>query len=118
MFQIQGVANQLSRLTGIEFRHAGATTSEAAVYLQAGGWDARRMRVDNCKFDHMGTSSIRAVGVIGTIDHNQFYGTPTATFIYSFDADPNQYERDPRQLLGGSDQLGQRPLFVHGEQPL
>ncbi len=81
---LQGVANKTSRLTGFEFRDGGRTGQGSVIYLQSNGYDGRRMRVDNNKFDHLKAFAIRPEGIVGVIDHNQFYATPTNIFIYIF----------------------------------
>jgi hypothetical protein len=81
---INGVANKITRLTGFEFRDGGRTGQGSVIYLRADGYDSRRMRIDNNKFDHLKAFAIRPEGVVGVIDHNQFYATPTNIFIYVF----------------------------------
>jgi hypothetical protein len=68
------VANQASRMTGIEFRNGGRTTQTFSGIIRINGiaYDSRTMRIDHCKFDHLNGTLLVARDVIGVIDHNVF----------------------------------------------
>jgi len=67
------VANQASRMTGIEFRNGGRTqTFSGIIRINGIAYDSRTMRIDHCKFDHLNGTLLVARDVIGVIDHNVF----------------------------------------------
>jgi hypothetical protein len=68
------VANQASRVTGIEFRNGGRTAQASSGIIPINGitYDNRTMRVDHCKFDHLNGTLLVPHDVIGVIDHNLF----------------------------------------------
>ena len=68
------VANQNSRMTGIEFRDGGRVNSCALGVIMTEGlaYDQRTMRIDHCKFDHLNGLAVSFRDVIGVADHNTF----------------------------------------------
>ncbi len=66
------VADQASRMTGIEFRNGGRTSEDSNGIISINGiaYDYRTMRVDHCKFDHLNGVNVLTRDVLGVIDHN------------------------------------------------
>ena len=77
------VANQTSRVTGIEFRRAGGfhegTTGIISVIGSSD--DSRRLRIDHCYFNDLSGVAIVSSNALGVIDHNTYVGTPTSRFV-------------------------------------
>lgn len=65
-------ANQILRVTGIEFRAGSRMTTSGVGVLNLVGvnTDRRRVRVDNCRFDTLRAYAIRVDGALGVFDHN------------------------------------------------
>jgi hypothetical protein len=68
------VANQASRMTGIEFRNGGRPNGSTGSIIQINGlaYDNRTMRIDHCKFDRLNGTLLVPRDVLGVIDHNLF----------------------------------------------
>ena len=66
------VADQASRMTGIEFHDGGRATTEfnGIIAVNAQAYDNRTMRIDHCKFDHLNGVNVLTRDVLGVIDHN------------------------------------------------
>jgi hypothetical protein len=74
--------NQAVRFSGFEFRQGARTQSFGERIAMVGSYsDARTVRVDNSKFDHLAGEAIIAFNVRGVIDHNVYIGTPTNRFL-------------------------------------
>ncbi len=74
------VPNLRSRMTGIEFRDGGRASEFSGGIIKAAGaqldetnpYDARTMRIDHCKFDHLNGVMTLFNDVLGVVDHNTF----------------------------------------------
>jgi hypothetical protein len=77
------VANQTSRMTGIEFRKGGGSHpgNNGVVVINGSTNDGRRMRVDHCKFDDLAGVALISNNVFGVFDQNIYIGTPTQRFV-------------------------------------
>jgi hypothetical protein len=66
------VANQASRMTGMEFRQGGRATgaSNGVIAINGEAYDDRTMRIDHCTFDHLNGVNVVTRDVLGVIDHN------------------------------------------------
>lgn len=82
------VANKPSRMTGIEFTNDGSPTRGSPYIIELRGGvantDARSMRVDHCKFDHLLGLSIAPIDILGVIDNNTFLFTPNQIPLYVY----------------------------------
>jgi hypothetical protein len=76
------VANQFSRMTGIEFGNGGGSHQgdTGVVNVNGANTDGRRMRIDHCYFNHLTGVAIVTRNVIGVIDHNTYVGVPNSRF--------------------------------------
>jgi hypothetical protein len=90
------VANQTSRMTGIEFDPGTRTaiTSGGVVVVSGLNTDSRRMRIDHCMFNKLNGSAIWSYTVLGVYDHNtiliQDGLTVGAAFVKDGDWNGNQ----------------------------
>jgi hypothetical protein len=64
-------ANQVSRLTGIEFQDGGRTQAGSVMRVDGSNTDGSQFRWDNCKWNDLNGFPLMDT-VIGVIDHNQF----------------------------------------------
>jgi hypothetical protein len=73
LIQVGLVANNLTRITGIEFQDGGRATNELGGILKFTGSNTNgsKLRMDHCKFDDL-NGMIVTDTVIGVIDHNTF----------------------------------------------
>jgi hypothetical protein len=75
------VPNELSRMTGIEFRDGGRPRSfNGAVRVLGSYSDVRRMRIDHCRFDHLNAHALEFYQVYGVVDNNVGLYTATRRF--------------------------------------
>jgi hypothetical protein len=72
LLTIKLAENQTTRVTGIEFRAGNRTTWSiwALMHIEGTNLDARRLRVDNCKFDQLWRPVFFFDTVLGVVDHN------------------------------------------------
>lgn len=66
------VANQNSRMTGIEFVKGSAYGVPAAISVYGLNTDSRRMRIDNCTFTQLNAWCLFLDTVLGVVDHCTF----------------------------------------------
>jgi hypothetical protein len=121
-----------SRMTGIEFRgdfngdglylvgEGERTTSpdhqayNGVIGIDgqsgAGPYDARRMRIDHCKFDHLNGVHLRINMAWGVIDRNTFLlkGSQYAFYFFS----PAEYAYSDAQWAAATDLGGENFMFV------
>lgn len=66
------VPNQLSRMTGIDFRPGSRTTSTGSGMIRVLGsnMDSRRIRIDHCNFQELWSWAFLIDTALGVIDHN------------------------------------------------
>lgn len=69
--QITLLANKTNRITGIEFDNG--TSAFNTIYVQGDNRDARRLRVDHCKWMNA-PGALKLDTVLGVFDHNTIYG--------------------------------------------
>lgn len=105
LISFTGVANQTSRLTGIGFEDGGRTLEAFAgvVSIVAGGYDARRVRIDHCRFNDLFGFSVFTSDVIGVIDHNQFVNSASKIFIYIYHENWGGYTQSDGSFEDGPD---------------
>jgi len=75
LIRIELVANQTTRLSGIEFRDGVDDQNYNGIVRIVGGVsnvDARRIRVDHCKFYYLDGTALATSDAVGVIDHNVF----------------------------------------------
>src|SRR5438067_12003464 len=71
-----------SRMTGIEFKEAGAHTSAYTIIIFGGNNTSRsKVRIDHCKFT-LGTFAIGVNGQLGVIDHNEFISSAIPIYLF------------------------------------
>jgi FG-GAP-like repeat len=68
------IANQASRMTGIEFHNGGRInqSQNGIISIKGIAYDNRTMRIDHCKFEHLNGLNVLTRDVLGVIDHNTF----------------------------------------------
>jgi len=73
LIQVGLVANNLTRITGIEFQDGGRANNQLGGILKFTGsnTDGSKLRMDHCQFDDL-NGMIVADTVIGVMDHNTF----------------------------------------------
>lgn len=79
------VGNKNSRMTGIGFQDngRGAIAYNGVVYV-SGGYDSRRMRIDNCRFVNLNGVSIFTGDTLGVIDSCHFVNGAAKIFVYVY----------------------------------
>jgi hypothetical protein len=78
------VAGNISRMTGIEFNDNGRSGNIYCIRFFGNNTDGSRLRVDNCRFDHLLGFSVVVDDCLGVIHDNEFLFTPTNIPIYVF----------------------------------
>jgi hypothetical protein len=88
LLQVSLVANNLTRLTGIEFQDGGRTNVQSApagiIHVDGSNTDGSQFRWDHCKWDNLNGYPVLET-VIGVIDHNEvIFGNRVNQWLYPY----------------------------------